>query len=304
MPTYTVAPRVFSPIVCIVGLAVVGLVAAGSWQAPSPVVAWATAASFEHLDGETSAVVLETQPADVPALSALLRTGTERQQVAAGLALGYAGGDEAIAALEAADQQGGAVKIMLAFARGMRGTAGDRAFLIGALDREHFGGEWPSVVAAIHALGVLRATEATSALEREAVDDGSSTAHAAREALRWMRQGAWNVDALPAASDEDRIIAAALHQGLPRTAVSSYFNDEKRGGVWVRDGAAWRFRAGARTADGPSLGFTVKMNERRTRALLSVSIVFGMLDGSGYGYVLAREADGWRVRGVMVTWIS
>jgi hypothetical protein len=116
--------------------------------------------------------------------------------------------------------------------------------------------------------------------------------------------GAWHVDALPAASDEDRIIAATLRQGLPSTDERSYFNDEKRGGVWVRDGAAWRFRSGARTADGPSLSFTVKLNDQRTRALLPLSLVFGMLDGSGYDYVLTRDADGWQVTGVVFTWVS
>jgi hypothetical protein len=303
MPTHSGARRGFSLIVVIVGLAVAGLVAATSRQEPSPVVAWATAASFEHLDRGTSALVLDTQPADVPPLSALVSMGTQPQQVAATLALGYAGGDEAIAALQAADQTKPAVTSMQILARGMRDAPGDRTFLVEVLGGEPNGNEWPTVVAAATALGVLRATEATAALERKAAGQ-DAIAFAAREALRWMRQGAWNVDALPRVSDEDRIIAAALRQGLPCTDERSYFNDEGHGGVWVRDGAAWRFRAGARTADGPRLGFTVKMNERRTRALLSVSLVFGPLDGSGYDYVLRREADGWKVRGVLFAWVS
>jgi hypothetical protein len=277
-----------------------GTLGASAQPTPASVVEWARSADESFLGDATPAIVLDTTPADVPALAGLLARGTEAQQSAAALALGYGGGDAAIDALRAHATAG----TMLGLALGQRGTTADRAELIRALDGPHVGDEWPRIVAAALALGVLRATEAVPALERIATDDGSLVSDAAQDAVRWIRQGTWRVDALPAASDEDRIIAAAFRNGIPRTEEASLFNDDERGGAWIRDGDRWRFRPDARTADAPELGFTVTFNAQRTRAILSVSLVFGQLNGSGYDYVLSREADGWKVRGVMFTWIS
>ena len=288
-------------------LAVVVLCLHGSWgpgapaqSPPASVVEWARSADDSFPDDTAPAIVLETTAADVPALAGLLARGTDAQRSAAALALGYGGGDAAIDALRA-DADGG---VMLSLALGRRGAAADRAELIRALDGPQIGDDWPRIVGAALSLGVLRATEAVPALERIATDDGTLVSDAAQDALRWIRQGAWRVDGLPAVSDEDRIIAAAFRNGIPRTEDASLFNDDDRGGAWIRDGGSWRFRAGARAADAPELGFTVTFNAQRTRAILSVSLVFGRLNGSGYDYVLSRETDGWKVRGVMFTWIS
>jgi len=270
-------------------------------QSPdASVVEWARSADVFSLGDDTPGIVLDTSPADVPGLAALLARGTESQQMAAAKALGHGGGDAAIAALRANAGAPWAAP-MLYLALSIRGMPADREELLSALDVKD--GRWPPEGAAL-ALGVLRAREAVPALERLATGDGSDMSAAAREALRWIRQGAWRVDGLPAASDQDRIIAAVFRNGIPRTDGVSLFNDDERGGAWISDGDGWRFRAGARAADAPQLGFNVRFNAQRTRAILSVSVVFGPLNGSGYDYVLSREPDGWTVRGVLPTWIS
>ena len=280
------------------------LVTAATPAPPSPVVTWARAADLDEIDDGVPAIVLDLAAGDVPSLAELLARGTEAQQSAAMVALGYGGGDAAIAALRAHARPGDPVSAMLCLALGQRGTAADRADLTRALDGEHIGDEWPPIVAAALALGVLRGREAVPALEHTAVDDGSSASGAAREALRWIEHGDWKVDALPATSDEDRIIAAAFRNGIPRTDETAVFNDDDRGGAWIRNGDAWRFRAGARAADGAHLGFAARLNAARTRAILSISLTFGPLNGGGYDYLLTRDAAGWRVRGVFFTWIS
>jgi len=277
-----------------------GVAAAPAQPPPKTVVEWARSADWFRAGDEKPGLVLDTAAVDVPALAELLARGTEPQQMAASEALGYGSGDAAIAALRA-NAGAGPASSMLPLALGIRGTAADREELVSALVVKD--GRWPPEGAAL-SLGVLRAREAVPALERLATGDGSDMSAAAHEALRWIRQGTWRVDDLPAASDEDRVIAAVFRNGIPRTEGLSLFNDDERGGAWICDGDRWRFRAGARAADAPELGFNVRFNAQRTRAILSVSVVFGPLNGSGYDYVLSREADGWKVRGVIPTWVS
>jgi len=100
------------------------------------------------------------------------------------------------------------------------------------------------------------------------------------------------------------MIRAALRVGLPGSADNSTFNDEARGGVWIFEGHAWRFRAGGRAADAVHLGFSSRQNAARTRAILSAGISCGMLCGSGYDYVLTRDGRGWKVTGLLHTWVS
>jgi len=90
----------------------------------------------------------------------------------------------------------------------------------------------------------------------------------------------------------------------PHRGHASAYQDDSRGGVWIFDGHAWRFRAGARADDTPGLSFEVTMNRDHNRAILSVGLAYAPLAGAGYDYLLTRETDGWRVRAAYPTWIS
>jgi hypothetical protein len=290
-------------LLCLSGL----LVAATPGPPPSPVVAWAQAAEWGDFSPEVPIFILDTTPADVPALVGLVTTGTEPQQIAGRYALGY--GDvpteAAIRALDAsAKADRGSRRSMLVAALGRRGSPADRAWLIRILEEQPLGADWSAIQAAAYAVGVLRATEATRALERLAALRDVSGARYAEEALRWLRDGPWDVTALPMRTDEDRMIAAALRVGLPDSGHVSIFNDDERGGAWILDGTAWRFRPGGRAADSAHLRFTSRQNAAGTRAVLSAGIVCGMLCGAGYDYVLARDGAGWRVEALVHTWVS
>jgi hypothetical protein len=308
MPHPPAALRRLWPAFALLMLCLAGvLVAAAPGPPPSAVVAWARAAEWGSFGHDVELVVLDTTAADVPALGQLLAHGTEPQQIAARYALGYSGlsSDAAIRALDA-NARGDRMRRrgMLIAALGQRGSPADRAWLIRILEEEPLGSNWSAIMEAALALCVLRAVEAVPALERVAAAGDSSGARYAREALRWIREGPWNVEALPAMTDEDQMIRAALRAGLPGATGTSMFNDETRGGVWILDGNAWRFRAGGRVADAVQLGFQSRQNAARTRAILSVSVTCGMLCGSGYDYVLTREGGGWKVTGLLHTWVS
>jgi hypothetical protein len=308
MPRLTVALRRLWPVSVLVVLCSAGiLVAAVPEPAPSPVVAWARAADWGNFGRETPTLVLDTASADVPALLQLLADGSEPQKIAARYALGYGGvrSDAAIRGLriDAATDEMRRRSIYVAV-MGQRGAAADRAALRSILAEEPLGGDWGTTQAAAYALGILRDAEAAPALERLVAATEAGGSSPAGEALRWIRHGPWNVEALPARSDEDRMIAAALRLGLPRTHGAAVFNDEARGGVWILDGDGWRFQAGGRAADGMQVDFRSRQNAAGTRAILSLSVSCTGCCGTGYDYVLTRDGLGWRVDGLLHTWIS
>ena len=284
-------------------LPVFGLAAVAPPQAPSAVVTWLRAADWEELHGKPLPLLLDTGPADIPALVDVMTRGTEPQRMLASYVLGYAGGDAAIDALRTHLGHARPASAMLCLALGARGNAADRADLILALDGVHFAEQVPPVGAAALKLGILPETRAVPALERLAIARSWGSTEA-QEALRWIRDGPWTVDGVPAASDEDRIITAALRNGIPDGGHASAYQDDSRGGVWIFDGHAWRFRAGARAGDTPGLSFEVTMNRDHNRAILSVGLAYAPLAGAGYDYLLTRETDGWRVRAAYPTWIS
>jgi hypothetical protein len=275
---------------------------------PSPLMAAVRAADADD-DGLEAVLraALDATEDDRSRLAAVLRRGTSPQRAAALTALAYAGGDEAIATLQREGHPSTDTnrRALLGFALAGRGTGADRAVLTRELRGEHFGDDWPPIVAAALSLGVLRAAEATPALERVAnTADGSGAAHAADEALRWIRNGPWRIELPASSSDDDRVIAAAFRNGIPRTADAPAFYEASRGGAWTLDGAVWRFHPRPRTAEEPTLDFTVHRNGSGTQALLSVAVSFGPKNAAGYDYVLVRQGDEWRVRGVRFTWIS
>ncbi len=174
-------------------------VAVGQGAGPSPLIAAVRAADAD--DDDLDAVLraaLDATADDRSRLVTILRRGTSAQRAAALAALAYAGGDEAIATLQREGHPATDTyrRALLCFALAGRGTRDDRAVLTRELRGEHFGDEWPPIVAAALSLGVLRAADATAALERVAnTGDGSGAAAAAGEALRWIRNGPWRIRA-------------------------------------------------------------------------------------------------------------
>jgi hypothetical protein len=297
--------------VAFVGLAMIGsnsIRTSGQLAQPSALLSAVQSAQPEDDDfGALAAAALDGTAEDRARLAVILRRGTEAQRTAALVALAYSGGDDAIATLESYRHptNDDVRRALLCFALAGRGTGADRAALVRALRGAPIGDEWPPIEVAALSLGVLRATEATSALERvAATDDGTSAADAAGEALRWLRQGPWRVELPADASDDDAVIRAAFSNGIPRTADAPAFYEAARGGAWTFEGSVWRFRRGPRAAGTPALDFTVHRNARGTRALLSVGVSFGPKNGSGYDYLLVRDGGRWRVTGVMFTWVS
>lgn len=308
MPRLTVALRRLWPVPVLAMLYFAGiLVAAAPEPPPSQIVAWARAADWADFSLERDTLVLDTASADVPALLQLLASGSEPQKIAARLALGYGAvsSEAAIRALraDAAIEHMRARPFYLAV-MGQRGAPTDRAALRGVLAEEPLGRDWSSIDAAAYALGILHDAGAVPALERLVAADDRGGSTSAAEALRWIRHGPWAVDALPSQTDEERMIAAALRLGLPATHGASVFNDEARGGVWILDGDKWRFGAGGRAADGMQVGFQSRQNAAGTRAILSLSLQCPRCCATGYDYILTRDGGGWRVDGLLATWIS
>jgi len=282
-------------------------VAGGQGAGPSALIAAVRAADADDDDLEAvQRAALDATADDRSRLAAILRRGTSAQRGAALTALAYAGGDDAIAVLQrdAHPATDTARRALLCFALAGRGTGADRAVLTRQLRGEHFGDEWPPIVAAALSLGVLRAADAAPALERVANAGDGIAAHTAAEALRWIRKGPWRIELPASASADDRVIAAAFRNGIPRTAGAPAFYEASRGGAWALEDAVWRFRPRPRTADEPTIQFTVHRNATETQALLSIAVIFGPRNGAGYDYVLVRQGDEWRVRGVQFTWIS
>lgn len=257
---------------------------------------------MQNYAAERSApIVLDLTAADVPAIASLLTTGTDDQRFFAAKALGYGGGDAAIAALRANPEATHSAGIMLGIAMAQRGSAADLAELMDAIDA---GGRlrW-SRTDIVLTLGAQRVRAAIPILERLARKQGGGASDA-RTALAWIQREPADVRAVPAATDEDQVIAAVLRVGLPFAENGAVFDDDTRGGAWILDADAWRFRPGARGGRGVSVHFTTGFNRGRNRAVVNVAYRCGDLCGTGHDYLLTREADGWHVRAVNFIWIS
>jgi len=279
---------------------------------PSRLVAVAESSLDDDGSRDTIEASLEGTPEDVPRLARLLKTGSPDQRAAAMTALGYVGGDRAIAALAGYAARTGdrAATALLHFAMGARGHAVDRRALIDALDRE------PSSVAtfaAALALGVLRADEARPRLSELArVDATGYTGEAAATALAWLDRGSWQAEVPAPGSDDEHVVAAVLRHGIPGVSADTAYADPSRRGTWIHEQGRWHLRPGADDdagllppfGSGPTLDVGVRRSRDGARALTMVTVSHGPDATTGWDYVLARRDDGWQVRGVMLTLVS
>jgi hypothetical protein len=239
-------------------------------------------------------------------LSNFLAGSGHRAELAA-TALAYIGGDAAVDALlqhyKATTDP--SMKALIATAMGStRLTAANRAFLEDCLQGEHFGTEWMPIVSASFSLGVLRSSESQGALEATVKKaSGSISSGAAEEALRWISQGHWNVD-IPSTAKVESPITAVLRNGIPRTEDGGRYFDSARHFYWVLKGNTWTVEEKSEKRDAPSMSFRLHVSPDEARALVSVGITFGPLNGAGYDYVLRKVDKDWIVQSVFFTWIS
>lgn len=251
---------------------------------------------------------IDAGPAAIPILREIVaRDHGDRDELAA-VALAYIGGETAVDLLLQRFKSTGDphTKSLLATAMASTGlTAENRAFLEDCLKGEHYGDEWMPIVSAALSLGVLRSSDSREALERTSKKtSGSIASHAAEEALRWISQGNWKFEPPPTAKVEPPI-GAVLRNGVPRTDEAERFFDPERRLYWIREQATWHVKTETDSPrDVPSLSFRVHMGPDETRALVSVGITFGPLNGTGYDYVLRKEGAEWVVQSVFFTWIS
>lgn len=298
----------------LVALAVVAslvFAAASPSSDPSRLVA-VTESSQDDGSREAIDASLDGTADDVPRLAHLLRRGSPDQRAAAMTALGYLGGDRAIAALAGYAEQTGdrAATALLYFAMGARGTAADRRALVDALHRDRSG---ISRFAAALALGVLRADDARPQLAAMAhADPHAYAADAAATALTWLDRGFWQADVPPPAAADDEVIATIVRHGIPGMTADTTYVDVERAGVWVHEDGRWHVRPGVPEGagrfdpfgPGPALDFAVRRSTDDARALTTVSVWYGPQVSAGWDYVLAKREEGWQVRGVMLAWVS
>lgn len=286
-------------------------ISTGAGTSPPTALAEAVAQAADDPDDNRAVLhaAIDAGSSAVPYLEELLTKGNETERLLSVVALGYLGGDLAIAALqnEYRKKPSVEVKTYLCYALASRGNREDRAFLIGSLEGEHIGDEWPPIVSAALSLGVLRAKEATDGLRRTMRKESDTiVSDAAETALSWLRRPEKRA-ATPLVGwrgPEAAIVAAVLENGVPRVSEAEEFVDDERNGTWVRRQDSLSFRPGMSKRRYPSLTMEVHVSPDSQRALVSIGLVFGLKNGSGYDYVLRRVSDRWVVQGVFFTWIS
>ena len=281
-------------------------------QEPSPEVRKLLAFIAQATDpidsmDELAKLAVDAGPAALPALSEILARDRGHPGELAAMGLAFLGGDGAVAALRQRYESSHDLRLRSLLAMAMASTPlspENRAFLEGSLKGKHFGTEWMPIVSAALTLGVLHATESRAALEKTAKTESESFAsEAAGEALRWIEHGPWKVEIPP----DDRIeppIEAVLRNGVPSTDRAERFFDAARHLDWIRREGVWA--VAERTGDGerPAISFDVHTSPDGLRALVSVGLHFGPLDGIGYDYVLRKTDGEWKVQAVFFTWVS
>lgn len=286
------------------------LFAAGLETAPGPTPLQhlgnlVAAASSDSLASELAVAAVDAGPAALPMLRFHLRSRDSKGRgLLAAAALAYIGGEEAVDLLRRRFSAPYSVeaRVLLALAFASTGRPHERALLVRWLDGEHYGDEWTPIVAAALSLGVLRETDAIPALIAAGENADSIAGNAAREAVRWMREGSWSVST----GDEDvhPAIVAVLANGVPSTDRADVFYDPERDSCWFRASNVWQLSKRDCDVDAPRLRFGLHVSPDGRRALISVGLTFGSLDGIGYDYVVSQVGNVWRVQGVMFTWIS
>ena len=250
---------------------------------------------------------LDAGPSALPLLRPLLPTASQSVRYRVAYALAFTGQTEIVDPLVAEFKRTKdlSIKAMACFASARRGTDADVRFLIKALKGEQFGDEWPPIEVAALSLGVLRDRSAIAPLQVAAKKTpGSISGGAAAEALSWIRKGTFNVPATSVGDDLLPVLAVMRH-GVPRILESPAYFESDAHRVWRRTGRKWSLQPSQNNIEGsPTISFTTVVSADRKRAVVSVGLLFGPLNGVGFDYLLSDRGGSWSVIGILPTWIS
>jgi hypothetical protein len=261
-------------------------------------------AGDKPVDKELPRAAIDAGPPALPAIRNLLDRSTDDDLRLLALAAAvYIGGEAAIPLVrqEYTRQRDDAFSAALAAVLGSVDTPQNRRELIGMLSNDR--GDWHTVQTAVFSLGFLRATEAVPAL-RIIAQPSNPRENDAATALKWIEKGYWAVGSSPD-NEGGRAIAAVLRNGSPNITESDYVFDKDNGGFWKYGTSGWTFSKGEpadRTTAGPSIKSLVGSEGSRT--LVSVDMYCGPLCGTGYTFVLRKEAGTWKVQMIVLDWIS
>lgn len=239
----------------------------------------------------------------------LIKSNNENKTYWATHSIATIGGKKAIDIIRGAYKKtkSSLLKSFLCFTLASTGSKEDIEFLIQALQGEHIGDEWPPIQQAAYSLGVLRAKKARSELEHTAKKKpGTFASDAASDALKWIDGDMWETPQIENTIESDEVILAMIRFGIPRLSESTTFYEKTSKRVWKRKEKTWSYEAQQELSTDtlPSISFSVHIAPDRVRAICSVGLHFGPLNGSGYEFIMKKIDGAWKVVGVMQTWIS
>jgi len=197
-----------------------------------------------------------------------------------------------------------ALRAALCWAMQSGGSAEDVGFLIESLEGPLFGPKGLVPRAAAYALAVRRPESARTALEARA-RQFENVREEVKFALARIKGTPWTTPKVDSAKDEDLVVLALLGFGIPHMRENDYFVESKANRIWKLSGNTWRFEPfEAQGPFAPGNSLEVFVTKDRKRAMVSVRITCGNACGYGYDFMLRNDKAGWRVMGLLPTWIS
>lgn len=197
------------------------------------------------------------------------------------------------------------LKTLAAVGAGAVARPKDVAFLCASLKGDQIGTTWPPIEAAALSLGLLRSTECKQSLTKAASVEGSIAGDAARHALRAI-EAKPSCSATAADDEWQSAVTAVLSCDVPRSEKATAFYENQKHRIWHHSSGGWAMRPAEKSEGNslPSIALSVVFSQNHKRALVSVGMMFGPLNGKGYDYLVAREGGKWQVKAIESTWIS
>jgi hypothetical protein len=244
-------------------------------------------------------IAIDAGPSAVPYLKQMLSSKDPKKKINAAELLAYIGGEEAIEALQDAQEAGSReFDWALCSAVASRGNRSDIMFLINAMNPNHPHSQDFSPTA-IYSLGILRAKEAIPALERETKREaGDIRADAAKDVLNWIRGKPVSVRAEELSTPDRDIISAIFVNGIPRTRIFKQLKDRERNAFWIRKKNLWEFRKDHKGDGFPAISFDIHLSPDESRALVIVDVVWVPGSSTKYNFILQKTESTWKLRSI------
>ena len=196
------------------------------------------------------------------------------------------------------------LRAALCWAMASTGSPEDIRFLIESLKGPLGGPKGLAPRAAAYGLVVLRPESARTALEARA-SEYENVREEVKFALARIKGKPWITPEMDSVKDEDLVVLALLGFGIPHMRESDSFVEPKANRIWIFSNNTWRFEPfEAQGPFAPGNTLEVFVTKDRKRAMVSVSITCGNACGYGYDFMLRKDEAGWRVVGLLPTWIS